>query len=824
MDPSSDNKITVDPVTVMQCEHCKAEINVQENDPFSAITCPSCSSQQVVPARFGPFLLLNLINTGGMGCVYLGKDEGLGRLVAIKVMLSSLGEDTAYLESFRREAQAAARLNHPNIAQIYSFGQERGQPYIVMELVSGQRFDRLISETTPLEPAFVVRVGMQIAEGLQAADEIGLLHGDIKPENILLDEKMNAKLVDFGIASFATEQRQLQGIWGTPYYIAPEKIRRQRVDVRSDIYSLGATLFHALTGKPPFDGPTPTDVVKARLDMPAPTLSSMRPGMDPQLENLIARMLQQEPALRYPNYKSLLGDMKTMMQAMGPQTTASGRMKKVVFKKKGGASPATEPEPEAESSSEAPRSGTRLVIRKPTIGKVSISPQGPGSDTPAASEPERPKRPGVARRAGLIVLLIFVVIGGVLGWIAWRHARAEVEAVERARRKAKLELAAQTDKAAALFKGIQASVGDIVRASVAPRPHVETADRLATVIFSQSLTQLSQDQAPANPDAAAPPSAENAAPPAGGDVTAQKAQMRVLLASVGTGAGEHATKVAFARDILAAAEATSKDLGTITTAQIAADYVESLQAYTLALRPLRDQMTAIVKNMEKNLQQAQDLRIAMQRILDAQRVVEEKQRKEEEHKAKIAAELAKIDEIAATCKGYVDAMNFAQARTTAAGQVERFETVEGREAGKSLVDRYAVLAEWKAFLIASITKEPFRWGWFRSATVFEDILAADDNQIKIRTGTVPWTRVQHQQLVRIVEHYLQNPSVLAMARARGYLATAIWFSLSNNPTMVNPYVSKAVSAMPSIQREVDRLLPATEEQKPADARTDQPTQ
>ena len=225
-------QILFDKVDRIECASCHTQIDVGALPAFTTASCPSCGSEVTVPGRLGNYLLLNCLGSGGMGSVYRAYDETLARTVAIKVMLKNLGDTPEFLESFRREAQAAAKLNHPNIAQIYSFGQEKGQPYIVMELVGGKHFDEMINEPAPLDQAMVMKIGMDIADGLQLAAASSLIHGDIKPENIILDERDTAKLLDFGIAS--TPNTQSTEIWGTPYYIAPEKLRRQRVDFRSD--------------------------------------------------------------------------------------------------------------------------------------------------------------------------------------------------------------------------------------------------------------------------------------------------------------------------------------------------------------------------------------------------------------------------------------------------------------------------------------------------------------------------------------------------------------------------------------------------------------
>ena len=154
------------------------------------------------PSDFGHFLLQRELGHGGMGGVYLAHDKMLDRQVGIKVMLKSLGDDPAFVERFQREAQAAARLNHPNIAQIYSFGKENGMPYIAMELVSGGSLDKEMEQNPgTLDPVHVMRVGQQLADALALAADQGLVHGDVKPENVLYDADGNAKLVDFGLAA-----------------------------------------------------------------------------------------------------------------------------------------------------------------------------------------------------------------------------------------------------------------------------------------------------------------------------------------------------------------------------------------------------------------------------------------------------------------------------------------------------------------------------------------------------------------------------------------------------------------------------------------------
>ena len=307
------------------CRKCKTVIDASESAFFSIIECPECHTRQTIPAQFGGFLLLDKLGKGGMGIVYQALDTALNRNVAIKVMKSMVADD---VESFLQEARAAAAINHRNVVQIYSCAQHDGQPYIVMELVSGGRMDKMVNSGKPMDEIRVLEIGIDVAEGLNAAQEKQLIHGDIKPENILFNQKGLAKVVDFGLARFINRKAAPGEIWGTPYYIAPEKARRQAEDHRSDIYSLGATLYHALTGHPPFDGKTATDVVIARLKTPPKDLRTILPGLHPETANLVMRMLEPDPFKRYPTYTSLLADMREALE------TAKADQKKPQKKKK----------------------------------------------------------------------------------------------------------------------------------------------------------------------------------------------------------------------------------------------------------------------------------------------------------------------------------------------------------------------------------------------------------------------------------------------------------------------------------------------------------
>lgn len=442
--------VMVDSVEETACGQCDCRIDVSGIDPFAKVECPSCGNTVTVPARLGSFLLLDLLGTGGMGGVYSAQDETLGRYVAVKVMLKSVGEDSALVETFKREAQSAARLNHPNVAQIYSFGQEKGQPYIVMELVSGQHFDKMVGGGKPLDQALVVQVGLDIAEGLMAADEIGLVHGDVKPENILLNEKNRAKLVDFGIATLAGQARG-EGIWGTPYYISPEKLKGKPAAAGSDIYSLGATLYHALTGHPPFEGKTPIEVVRARLKNPPKPIHLLRTDIDKDVADTVMRMLQMEPGMRHPTYASLVSDLKKILRKLAPRGTVGPRTKKVVLTKKRMAvtTSATASQGTGPVTIEAPVSKrTKVVVRSrksrrsaaKTISTTPAAADAAAQSADASADKGKAKGEGAGKKASaprtgkkkkaskagawfLTVFIVVAVVGGLIGMVQAKKAR-----------------------------------------------------------------------------------------------------------------------------------------------------------------------------------------------------------------------------------------------------------------------------------------------------------------------------------------------------------------------------------------------------------------
>jgi serine/threonine protein kinase len=265
--------------------------------------------------KFGDFLLLNAIGTGGSATVYKAIDVPLNRYIALKVLRASLATDSAFVARFSGAARAGATVNHPNIGQIYSFGEIDHWYYMAMELCDQGSLDDRITKLGRIPEMEVLTLGLQIASALRIAWQHGVLHRDVKPGNVLFNEGGVPKLVDYSLASGPdndspsghTTDSEL--IWGTPYYVAPEKLRGRTEDERSDIYSLGATLFHALGGQPPPDSATATDAAGNQVTDPTTALRNNAPTAQERTIQVIARMLAQNSAERYGSYDEAVQDL-----------------------------------------------------------------------------------------------------------------------------------------------------------------------------------------------------------------------------------------------------------------------------------------------------------------------------------------------------------------------------------------------------------------------------------------------------------------------------------------------------------------------------------
>jgi serine/threonine-protein kinase len=250
---------------------------------------------------FGRYRLIQLLGRGGMGEVWLAHDTAAdNRKVAIKLLPAHLAGDDMFVQRFRREAAAAAQLNNPHVIPIHQYGEIGGRLYVDMRLVEGRDLQEVLSEG-PLEPARAVRIIEQVAKALQAAHKIGLVHRDVKPSNVLLDQEDFAYLIDFGIARGA-DQTRLTGtgaMIGSFHYMAPERFRAREADARADIYALACVLYECLTGSPPFPGDSMESQVAGHLTDPPPQPSTTQSTVPPPFDAVIAKGMAKDPDNRY---------------------------------------------------------------------------------------------------------------------------------------------------------------------------------------------------------------------------------------------------------------------------------------------------------------------------------------------------------------------------------------------------------------------------------------------------------------------------------------------------------------------------------------------
>ena len=263
----------------------------------------------------GRYEILRHIARGGMADVYLARDELLGREVALKVMFPEFANDSSFVERFRREAQAAANLNHPNIVGIYDWGQERGTYYIVMEHVSGRSMSEVLRSTGPLHPDRAAEIAADVAAALSAAHSAGLVHRDIKLGNILLADSGAVKVADFGIATAAVatgdpDLTQHGSVMGTATYFSPEQAQAKALDGRSDLYSLGVALYEMLAGVPPFQADTPVAVAYKHVQERPVGLRERGVNVAQSLEAITMKLLAKNPVNRYPSADDLRNDLR----------------------------------------------------------------------------------------------------------------------------------------------------------------------------------------------------------------------------------------------------------------------------------------------------------------------------------------------------------------------------------------------------------------------------------------------------------------------------------------------------------------------------------
>lgn len=276
------------------------------------------------PAQQIPgFQVLSKLGQGAMAVVFKAKQLSLDRIVAIKVLPKRLSENPEFVERFYKEGRAAARLNHPHIVQAYDVGESSGYHYFVMEYIDGQTVYDLLTGDRRVEEPEAIRMILQTARALDHAHAIGLIHRDVKPKNIMLTKGGIVKLADMGLArevnDYVTATAEAGRAYGTPYYISPEQIRGDiNIDGRADIYALGATFYHMVTGKVPFDGTTPSAVMHKHLKEPLVPPDHINPSLSAGVGEIIEAMMAKNADDRFPSMNELINDLEAVARGEPP--------------------------------------------------------------------------------------------------------------------------------------------------------------------------------------------------------------------------------------------------------------------------------------------------------------------------------------------------------------------------------------------------------------------------------------------------------------------------------------------------------------------------
>ena len=291
------------------CPSCGEVMDVSLCDPYSKVICPECSTAIRVRADFLHFRIEKKIGEGGLSRVFRAVDQTLNRQVALKILSPEFSKDSKRAKEFEREARITASISHPNVVKVFSAGSDQEHYFMAMELVSGGSLDRLIHSKGKIVEKRALKIGTEIVNGLQAAQNSGLIHRDVKPGNILFSDEGVSKIVDFGLAKRELNKKSdSEEMWATPYYVPPEKLYGEREDFRSDIYSLGATLFHALSGVPPCSSDTSSIEELKVLKQKKTSLEVSAPNISIGTCELVDRMMDKSPENRHGSYDDLLDD------------------------------------------------------------------------------------------------------------------------------------------------------------------------------------------------------------------------------------------------------------------------------------------------------------------------------------------------------------------------------------------------------------------------------------------------------------------------------------------------------------------------------------
>lgn len=419
----------------------------------------------------GRYLLAEEVGRGGMAVVYRAHDEVLDREVAIKLLHPHLATDPSFLDRFRREARAAAGLSHPNLVAVHDWGEDDVGAYLVLQLVDGVSLRDVLRARGHLAVDEAMAVLVPAAAGLQAAHDAGLVHRDVKPENLLIGRDGTVRVTDFGLAraaASATTTFTPEVLVGSPHYLAPEAVQGQPLDATADVYALGIILYECLTGSVPHRGETPFATAMAHVDRPVPAPSARVTGLDPALDALVLASTDRDPARRPSSAAELATRLRSVANGTGPALHDLGALPR------GGGPPAPPVRPtESPTDTDHPADlhpGHTVVVPVGEVETQLVTDDGAQAAPRGRSRTRRAQR----RRWPLVLLLLTALVGGsaVGGYLLWDRVLAPVTPIPSV-------LGASTDSATEQLEraGFEVAVDDTaVHDRTVPAGHVLSQD------------------------------------------------------------------------------------------------------------------------------------------------------------------------------------------------------------------------------------------------------------------------------------------------------------------------------------------------------------
>ena len=349
----------------------------------------------------GRYRVVRKIGAGGMADVYCAEDTHLGRNVALKMLHARFAQDREFVERFRREASSAAGLQHPNVVGVYDRGEFDGTYYIAMEYCEGQSLKEIVNRTAPLPPERAIAIVKQMLVAARFAHRRNVIHRDLKPHNVILDDEDNVKVTDFGIArAGVSDITEVGAIMGTAQYLSPEQAQGRPVSEASDLYSIGVVLFEMLTGRAPFDGDSAVAVALKHVNQPAPSPREFVPSLPPELEAVVLKALAKDPAQRYGEADSFIKDLELVEARLrqGPVDVEST----AVFAPLAASTAPTALAPASPVAAEPPPPAAAPPAPPPIL-----------TEEPPAEPPDRRRWLAVALVAGLgaVALIAFLLLG-----------------------------------------------------------------------------------------------------------------------------------------------------------------------------------------------------------------------------------------------------------------------------------------------------------------------------------------------------------------------------------------------------------------------------